>query len=225
MVGDVKKRIDWFEMKSIEMKKLVCLLCLALPFVALGQQDERDKIQQMELDRNAQKQRAIRMQLDTAIMLMEKEEYLAADEKLNYVLKNIKSVPSDLAYYFGENSFHIGKYKQSIDWLNKYIQLKGTTGQHSQEAVQWLKRAEAERLKEKQTQTLQTQEVLSRDYDIDCGPTGKVTCPVCNGSTVIIKKTYLGQTYKTCLYCHKQGFLACEDYNKLLRGELKPETP
>ena len=158
-------------------------------------------------------------------MLMEKEEYLAADEKLNYVLKNIKSVPSDLAYYFGENSFHIGKYKQSIDWLNKYIQLKGTTGQHSQEAVQWLKRAEVERLKEKQTQTLQTQEVLSRDYDIDCGPTGKVTCPVCNGSTVIIKKTYLGETYKTCAYCHKQGFLVCEEYNKLLRGELKPETP
>ena len=106
---------------------------------------------------------------------MEKEEYLAADEKLNYVLKNIKSVPSDLAYYFGENSYHIGKYKQSIDWLNKYIQLKGTAGQHSQAAVLWLKKAEVEHLKEKQTLTLQTQEVLSRDYDIDCGPTGKVT--------------------------------------------------
>lgn len=205
------------------MKHLVFFVCMVLPFVAFSQQNEREKIQEMELDRNAQRQRAIRQQLDTAIILMEKEEYLAADEKLNYVLKNIKSVPSDLAYYFGENSFHIGKYKQSIDWLNKYIQLKGTTGQHSQEAVQWLKRAEVERLKEKQTQTLQTQEVLSRDYDIDCGPTGKVTCPVCNGSTVIIKKTYLGETYKTCSYCHKKGFLVCDDYNKLLRGELKPE--
>ena len=207
------------------MKRLVFFACMVLPFVAVSQQNEREKIQEMELDRNAQRQRAIRQQLDTAIILMEKEEYMAADEKLNYVLKNIKSVPSDLAYYFGENSFHIGKYKQSIDWLNKYIQLKGTTGQHSQEAVQWLKRAEVERLKEKQTQTLQTQEVLSRDYDIDCGPTGKVTCPVCTGSTVIIKKTYLGETYKTCLYCHKQGYLTCEDYNKLLRGELKPEIP
>ena len=207
------------------MRSLICFLCLILPLVAFGQQDQREKIQQMELDRNAQRQRDIRLQLDTAAMLMEKEEYLAADEKLNYVLKNIKSVPSDLAYYFGENSFHIGKYKQSIDWLNKYIQLKGTTGQHSQEAVQWLKRAETERLKEKQSQTLQTQEVLSRDYDIDCGPTGKVTCPVCMGTTVIIKKTYLGETYKTCGYCHKQGFLECEEYNKLLRGELKPEAP
>ena len=207
------------------MKLVVFFACVVFPFVAFSQQNEREKIQEMELDRNAQKQRAIRQQLDTAIMLMEKEEYLAADEKLSYVLKNIKSVPSDLAYYFGENSFHIGKYKQSIDWLNKYIQLKGTTGQHSQEAVQWLRRAEAERLVEKQTQTLQTQEVLSRDYDIDCGPTGKVTCPVCNGTTVVIKKTYLGETYKTCLYCHRQGFLICEDYNKLLRGELKPETP
>jgi hypothetical protein len=210
---------------NIGMKYFVFFAFTMFATVAFGQQDERDKIKEMELDRNAQKQRAIRQQLDTAIMLMEKEEYLAADEKLTYVLKNIKSVPSDLAYYFGENSFHLGKYKQSIDWLNKYIQLKGTTGQHSQEAVQWLKRAEAERLVEKQTEKLQTQEVLSRDYDIDCGPTGKVTCPVCMGSTVIVKKTYLGETYKTCGYCHKQGFLMCEDYNKLLRGELKPETP
>lgn len=207
------------------MKSLIFILFIVFPFVALSQQGEREKIQQMELDRNAQKQREIRLQLDSAIMLIETEDYLAADEKLNYVLKNIRSVPSDLAYYFGENSYHIGKYKQSIDWLNKYIQLKGTTGQHSQEAVQWLKRAEVERLKEKQTLTLQTQEVLSRDYDIDCGPTGKVTCPVCNGSTVIIKKTYLGETYKTCGYCGNQGFLNCEDYNKLVRGELKPETP
>lgn len=207
------------------MKSFIFFLLIVLPFVASSQQDEKAKIQQLELDRNAQKQQAIRMQLDTAIILIEKGEYLAADEKLNYVLKNIKSVPSDLAYYFGENSFHIGKYKQSIDWLNKYIQLKGTTGQHSQEAVQWLRRAEAERLVEKQTQTLQTQEVLSRDYDIDCGPTGKVTCPVCMGTTVIIKKTYLSETYKTCGYCHKQGFMLCEEYNKLLRGELKPEAP
>lgn len=206
------------------MKSIVCFLLIVFPFVAWCQQEEKEKIKQLELDRSAQIQRAIRMQLDTAIILMEKEEYLAADVKLNYVLKNIKSVPSDLAYYFGENSFHLGKYKQSIDWLNKYIQLKGTTGQHSQEAVQWLKKAEVERLKEKQSLTSQTQEVLSRDFDIDCGPTGKVTCPVCHGSTVIIKKTYLGETYNTCGYCHKQGFLVCEDYNKLLRGELKPET-
>ncbi|MBK5280325.1 MAG: hypothetical protein JJE09_15815 [Bacteroidia bacterium] len=207
------------------IKRLVFIFFIAFPLASFGQIDEREKIQQMELDRNAQKQRDIRLQLDTAIILMENEEYLAADEKLTFVLKNIKSVPSDLAYYFGENSYHIGKYKQSIDWLNKYIQLKGTTGQHSQEAVQWLKRSEVERLKEKQAQNLQAQEVLSRDYDIDCGPSGKVTCPVCNGSTVIIKKTYLGETYKTCGYCHKEGFLNCEDFNNLLRGELKPDTP
>ncbi|MEK6781142.1 MAG: hypothetical protein AABY93_05525 [Bacteroidota bacterium] len=211
--------------KGILMKNLVCVVLIVFPFVALSQQEEREKIQQIELDRNAQKQREIRLQLDSAILLMENEEYIAADVKLNYVLKNIKSVPSDLAYYFGENSYHLGKYKQSIDWLNKYIQLKGTVGQHSQEAVKWLKMSEAERLKEKQSLTMQTQEVLSRDYYIDCGPTGKVICPVCNGSTVIIKKTYLGESYKTCGYCRKEGFLFCDDFNKLLRGELKSETP
>jgi hypothetical protein len=115
----------------------------------------------------------------------------------------------------------LAKYSQSIDWLNKYIQLKGPGGQFYEDAVNWKAKAEKELLKERLVQSAEANVILSKNYDIDCGPTGKVTCPVCSGSTVVIRKTYLGDSYKTCATCKKLGYLTCVDYNKLLRGELK----
>jgi hypothetical protein len=154
---------------------------------------------------------------------MDEQRYQQAEVKFRYVLDNIKSVPSDLTYHFGRNSFHLAKYKQSIDWLNKYIQLKGTNGQFYTQAVEWKKKAEEEFLKERTKETKKVEQVFSTDYDIDCGPTGKVTCPVCKGDHVIIKKGAFGNEYKTCGYCNEHGVLTCDEYNKLLRGELKPK--
>jgi hypothetical protein len=202
----------------------VLTLFLVMCFLSLTAQEklsEKERIKQLEQQRKDDKERQVNQVLDSAVALMEHQAYADADKKFIYVLQNIKSVPSDLAYYFGKNSYHLEKYKQSVDWLNKYIQLKGTTGKFSEDAVNYLKKSEARLLEERQVQAQQTQEILSRDYDIDCGPSGKVTCPVCSGSTVVIKKGYLGDTYKACAYCHKNGYLSCEEYNKLLRGQLK----
>lgn len=206
------------------MRKIFIQLMIALiagSTVAFAQ-TEQEKIRQMEEDRQAQRNRSIREELDSAIALTDAGEYEAADEKYRYVLKNLKSLPSDLTYHFGRNSFLLGQYSQSVDWLNKYIQLKGTGGQYSEDAVAWLKKAETELLKEREQKSAEATVILSKNYDIDCGPTGKVTCPVCSGSTVVIKKTYLGDQYKTCTFCKKLGYLTCEDFNKMLRGELKP---
>lgn len=191
---------------------------------AINAQSEQEKIREFELQQNAALQRKLSAQLDSAILLSESGEYIIADEKFRILLKSMRSVSSDLVFHFGKNSLFIGRYKQSVDWLNKYIQLKGTSGQYSKEAVSWLKIAESELMKEKQMQSQQAQLVLSQDYEIDCGPTGKVTCPVCKGSTVIIKKGYMNDTYKTCPYCNKIGFLECVDFNLLLKGQLEPST-
>ncbi len=209
---------------AIQMR-LWCLLFFLVVFTtnAFAQQEvEREKIRQLEEQKEINKARKIRMQMDSGIYYMENEQYALADEKLKFALANMKAIPSDLVFYFGKNSFYIGKYKQSVDWLNKYIQLKGTSGQFSSEATDWLKQAEGELVKERQAESAKATEVFSKDYIIDCGPAGKVTCPVCNGSTVIVKKDYLGETYKTCGYCNQKGYLNCEDYNLLLRGQLKP---
>jgi hypothetical protein len=200
---------------------MIFLLLVCASVQAQDKEGEREKIRQLEEQKKNEKQRAINQTLDSAVVMMETGAHAEADVKFLFVLKNIKSVPSDLAYYFGENSYHLGKYKQSVDWLNKYIQLKGASGKYSEKAVERLKESESKLLEEKQTVAIQAQEILSRDYDIDCGPSGKVNCPVCGGSKVIVKKTYLGETYKACTHCHEKGYLTCEEYNKLLRGQLK----
>src|SRR5687768_9159522 len=107
-------------------------------------QNDKDKTLAQEYAEQQEqfKKSQILREMDSAIYLMEISEYARADEKFKYVLSNIKSVPSDLTFHFGKNSFMLGKYKQSIDWLNKYIQLKGTSGQFSNEALDWKKKAE-----------------------------------------------------------------------------------
>lgn len=192
-------------------------LCLSLS--PAFSQDPRtlEYLKQEEQRRKAELMR----QLDSGVYFMDIEQYVLADQKFRYVLEHVKSVPSDLTFYFGKNSYFLQKYKQSVDWLNKYIQLKGTSGQHYDEAIAWLEKAQHELVKERTVETKRAEQVLSSSYDIDCGPSGKVSCPVCKGDHVIIKRGAFGDEYKTCPYCNEHGILTCEEYNKLLRGELQ----
>ena len=189
-----------------------------------AQTRDGERAQQYANDQEQYRRSVLMREYDSALLLMEDHRFEHAEEKFRHVLNNIKSVPSDLTFHFGKNSYHLGKYRQSIDWLNKYIQLKGTGGQFYTDAVEWKRKAEEEYLKLKTEDSRQVEEVLSTDYDIDCGPSGKVICPVCRGNHVIIKKGPFGNEYRTCGYCNEHGVLTCEEYNKLLRGELKPKS-
>jgi hypothetical protein len=188
-------------------------------------QNGRDKTLAQEYAEQQEqfKKAQVAREMDSAIYLMEISQYVRAEEKFKHVLANVKSVPSDLTFHFGKNSFMLGKYKQSIDWLNKYIQLKGTGGQFSDEALNWKKKAETEFMKTRVDDSKKVAEVLSSDYTIDCGPEGKVYCPVCKGEHVIIKRGIFGNEYKTCPYCNEHGILTCEEYNALIHGELDPK--
>lgn len=202
--------------------KLFLFIFLCLVTVSAVAQDDRTAAQQLRAEQEQAKRAALLRIMDEAVTQMSEGLYAEADEKFVYVLNNIRGVPSDLTFYFGKNSFYLNKFKQSADWLNKYIQLKGTIGQYYAEAVDLLKKAEVEVLNERAREAAKAQEVLSQNYDIDCGPTGKVMCPVCKGTTVIVKKGAFGNEYKTCNYCDKHGLLTCEEYNQLVRGELRP---
>jgi hypothetical protein len=206
------------------MMKWGFLMVMVVVSVCAFAQTEQEKLRDVEMQRQANRLRNLERQIDSVAQLIDQQQYAAADAKIVNILKTVRSVPSDLTFYLGKTSFYLQKYRQSVDWLNKYIQLKGTSGQFSEEAINLKTKGEVELLKEKQTEAKQAGELLSKDFDIDCGPTGKVACPVCNGTTVIIKKTYLGETYKTCSYCNHTGALSCEDYNKLLKGQLKANT-
>lgn len=202
----------------MKVKEHALLAILMLMGIMTFAQDQRT-IEYLKQEEQRKKSELLR-QLDSAVFLMDNGEYTRAEEKFTLVLNNIKSVPSDLTFYFGKNSFYLKKYKQSSDWLNKYIQLKGPTGQFYSEATALLSKADEGVLKDRAQEIKRAEEVLSRNYDIDCGPSGKVSCPVCKGDHVIIKKGAFGDEYKTCPYCNEHGMLTCDEYNKLLRGEL-----
>ena len=167
--------------------------------------------------------------LDLGIKQYESGRYDQADNSFRQVLETVNVLPAEICFYFGANSYYLEKYKQSINWLNKYIALKGTSGQFFEECTRYLERAEEKYLLASAAETNEIydpgQEV---DYTImpkvDCGPSGKVVCPVCKGQTVIIKRAAMSLDYRTCPYCDNHGNLSCDDYNLLLQGELKPKS-
>ena len=200
-------------------QRIFLVFAFALIFGTAFSQDERT---QEFLRQEEQRRRADLMrQMDSGVFFMDNAQYELADQKFRHVLANVKSVPSDLTYFFGKNSYYLLKFKQSIDWLNKYIQLKGTGGQYYADALNILQKAEGEFVKEKSTESKKAGELLSNNYEIDCGPANKVTCPVCKGEHVIVKRGPFSNEYKTCPYCDDHGMLTCQEYNALLRGDLK----
>lgn len=191
-------------------------LYLFLAMEAMAQSADYEKMQKLKY-------------LDLGITQFDNGMYKDADASFREVLSNVKVLPAEICYYFGANSFYLSKYKQSINWLNKYIALKGTSGQFFENASALLKKAEEKYLT--QTDTAQNEVYApAEDVDftvmpkVDCGPSGKVICPVCKGQTVIIKRTALRVEYRTCPYCDEHGYLTCEEYNLLLQGELKPKS-
>jgi tetratricopeptide (TPR) repeat protein len=167
--------------------------------------------------------------LDLGVRQMDAGEYESADQSFRAVLESVTVLPSEICYYFGVNSYYLGKYKQSINWLNKYIELKGTSGQFFDNTTEYLKKSEEAYLAQKTDQDNESEDSeIEIDYeslpDLDCGPSGKVLCPVCNGVTVIIKHDKFGKrVYQSCPYCDDHGTLTCEEYKLLLKGELKPK--
>lgn len=184
--------------------------------MVFGQYEEYDRGQKLKY-------------LDLGIKQYESGRYEDADKSFRQVLETVKVLPAEICFYFGVNSFYLEKYKQSINWLNKYIALKGTTGQYFDECTLYLEKAEEKYLL---ASTNDQNEVYdpgeSVDYTvmprIDCGPSGKVICPVCKGQTVIIKRSAMSLAYRSCTYCDNHGNLTCDEYNLLLQGELKPKS-
>jgi len=161
--------------------------------------------------------------MDQGVILMESGQYESAQKEFLYVMSKMESLPSEMAYYFGRNSFHLNKYKQSINWLNKYIQLKGTQGRFYPMATKYLQLAEDEYIDISKEQTAEIQKELQGD-DYNCGGLQKMICPVCKGTGVIVKDGPFDKIYQTCPYSLGESYLSCEEYNQFMRGELKPKN-
>lgn len=166
-------------------------------------------------------------QIDDGVALMERGEFARADFYYRQALETVKRVPADLCFYFGKNSYHLHKYKQSIDWLGKYLEIKGTSGRFFDQATEYLKLAEADYLAqlEEAPEGNQPQEArpAAQEEALNCEEHPYVVCPVCNGSGVIVSSGKLGASvYKTCPYSDESGRMRCADYLLYVKGQLAP---
>ncbi len=207
-------------MRQRGLRVFIFLLVLMMGIIAantsFAQYEEYERGQQLKY-------------LDLGIKQYENGRYEEADKSFRQVLENVNVLPAEICFYFGANSFYLEKYKQSINWLNKYMALKGTSGQYFEECTGFLEKAEEKYLMASASNEDDVYEPGEEvDYTVmpkvDCGPSGKVICPVCKGQTVIIKRTAMGLTYKTCPYSDEHGNLTCDEYNLLLQGKLKPRS-
>ena len=155
--------------------------------------------------------------------LILEQKYFLADSILKEKILNNNRVSSELTFLFGKNSFFLEKYDQSINWLNKYLELKGESGIFSDESIKFLELSNSKNLIEnsKNIENVYV-ELYSYNY-IDCQNNRKV-CPICKGTSVMIIETDVSKIYKTCPFSDNKGFLTCDEYNLFLRGKLKPKT-
>jgi len=160
--------------------------------------------------------------MDVGREMMFSGSYDSADVQFTVVLKNMKPLPTEMAYFYGRNSYHLGNHKRAINWLNKYIQLKGARGIYYEKSVEYLQLAEDAYLENQKLNALEVSQDLASS-EFDCGGLSKMLCPVCNGSGVIIVQGTFDSLYKTCPYSLGEGFLSCDDYNLFMKGLLEPK--
>ena len=160
--------------------------------------------------------------MEEGVSMMDAGDYDEADRKFKRVLRNMDVLPADICFYFGKNSYFLDEYKQSINWLNKYIELKGTKGRFFDECVTYLERSEmAFRLESEKNSTIVFSE-LSESNEFDCAGKSHFQCPICKGEGVLLKPGKMNNiVYQTCPYCDGEGHITCEDYKKYLKGDLK----
>lgn len=184
---------------------------------------ENDVIPRSENPRDGNFEREI----NEGVSLMNKGAFKEADAEFRAVLASVKTVPADLCFYFGKNSYHLKKYRQSIDWLTKYIELKGSYGKFYDQATEYVELARADfKVASADTATgksanTNTNAASKKEAELDCAVHPYVTCPVCHGDGVIIQRGQLGASiYKTCPYSDEYGRMTCEDYKLYVKGQL-----
>lgn len=167
----------------------------------------------------------LQVEIEEGVKLMDAGKYIEADRKFKRALRNLEVLPAEISFYFGKNSYFLDQYKQSINWLNKYIELKGTKGRYFEECVEYLNRAEMAYKMESDKNSDQVISELAKSNEFDCKGHSHFKCPVCLGEGVLLKPGKMNDVlYQTCPYCTGSGFITCDQYKLYLRGELKPNN-
>jgi len=178
-----------------------------------------------DLYSQTESRQSLLIEIEEGVDLMEAGNYIEADRKFKRALRNLEVLPAEISFYFGKNSYFLDQHKQAINWLNKYIELKGTKGRFFEESVEYLNRAEMAYKLETEQNSNNVISELTKSNDFDCKGHTHFKCPICLGEGVLLKPGKMNNVvYQTCPYCIGGGYITCDEYKMYLRGELKPNN-
>ena len=164
--------------------------------------------------------------LEEAKALNASGDYDAANIKFRQILALNEVIPAEMCYHFAETLYAIGQFQNSKNFVSKYFELTGTTGENYREVKKLEEMVDAKldvirachrcntvgyRYKPCQTCS-QTGVVEERCYY--CQGHGIAVCTKCKGNGVLISANALGGSdYRTCDRCEGNGKEICPTCN------------
>lgn len=159
-----------------------------------------------------------------ALAAIERKDYQTANELFRSLIESGLPLPEEMPYYFAETLFELGQFNNSKNFLDKYLEITGQTGQNLQGAKE---------LKQKLTKPLAEISACglcdSKGYRYEVCATcmgqkkQEQTCDYCKGKTIVgcskcaatgmIKKINVFNQVEIfeCERCNAKGRLTCPE--------------
>jgi hypothetical protein len=123
-----------------------------------------------------------------ALAAMERNDFQTANSIFRNLIDSGLPLPDEMPYYFSETLFRLGQFDNSNNFISKYLELTGFTGQHYDAAI-----ALKEKLKVPLAQIEACTYCDTRGYRYR-------TCFVCEGKKL---------SEQPCSYCKSKGVVGC----------------
>jgi len=161
------------------------------------------------------------------LMKMAKEAAAAGDHyEANRIYRKIltldQTIPSEFCYYFAETLYHIGQYRNSRSFIDKYVELVGNGGEYASEIARLRRLVDEEMDKimacslcDDNGYRLETCHVCEGSGEVSkpcqyCRGGGALICDLCSGDGVIVRKNVFNiNEYHTCTKCSGTGATSC----------------
>jgi tetratricopeptide (TPR) repeat protein len=153
---------------------------------------------------------------------MEQKDYKTANGLFRNLIDSGFPLPQEMPYLFAETLFELGQYDNSSNFLNKYLEISGFTGDHYEGAKELKKKLETPlnaiqicQLCDRRGYRYQTCFTCEGAKQIEqdcnyCKAKGVVGCSKCAGSGMITRvNIFKIPEYYECERCSGKGRLTC----------------
>lgn len=168
--------------------------------------------------------------MKSAQAAMERHEYETANSIFRDLIDSGLPLPEQMPYFFAETLYELGQYDNSSNFLNKYLELNGFSGEHYQgakelqikletplNAIKTCQLCDRRGYRYKVCFTCEGARQIEQDCSY-CKAKGVVGCSRCSGSGMITRvNIFKIVEYFECERCDGKGRLTCP----VCEGNLK----